>query len=137
MAIKIDWNKVEDSIEFKVIPEGDYDAEIVDVKEKTTKNDDEMWSIKFQILNGDYKGSFVSTNLVFNEKGLSNAKKLFSTLFGIKIPKAIESTDIMNEKCRIAVTIGEYNGKKTNNIPFAGFSEINDTDVIGEEEIPF
>lgn len=133
MGIKIDWNSVEDAEaqEFSPIPEGEYVVTIESVTEKETKKGDDMWSLKLNIEEGDFKGRKVFTNLVFNEKGLSNVKKLYSCIFGTKLPKTCEPSDVEGEKVVVDVVITEYEGKKQNNIPFAGFKPCE------TERVPF
>lgn len=128
---KINWSQVEDSQEFTPIPEGKYEATIESVEVKETSKGDEMWLVKLNIDDGDYKDRKVLTNLVFNEGGYGNIKKLYSCIFGTKLPKNCEPSDIEGEKITVDVIITEYNGKKYNNIPYAGFYA---TDA---EEAPF
>ena len=129
---KINWEKVEDSQEFTPIPEGRYNATIDSVEVKETKNGDEMWLVKFNIDSENYQNRKILTNLVFNEGGYGNIKKLYSAIFDSKLPKNCEPSDIEGEKVIIDVIITEYNGKKYNNIPYAGFYASDDT-----EEAPF
>lgn len=131
MAIKIDWNSVEDTQEFTPIPEGEYVALIDSVEEKESKNGDPMWLVKFVIQEESYKNRNVLCNLVFTEKGLGNVKKLYSAIYGTKLPKSCETSDLIGEKVIIDVIITEYNGKKYNNVAYAGFKECE------SEEIPF
>ena len=127
---KIDWNAVEEQ-DFTPIPEGKYEAIIDGVEVKETQKGDEMWAVTFNIEGPNYANRKVFTNLVFNEGGYGNIKKLYSAIFGTKLPKNCETSDIDGEKVLIDVIITEYNGKKYNNIPYAGFYASN------EEEAPF
>lgn len=129
---KINWNAVEEQ-DFTPVPEGKYEAIIDGVEIKETQKGDEMWLVHFKLLNENYKNRQVLTNLVFNEGGYGNIKKLYSAIFGTKLPKNCETSDIDGEKVLIDVIITEYNGKKYNNIPYAGFYASNEED----EEAPF
>lgn len=129
---KINWEKVEDSQEFTPIPEGRYEASIESVEVKETQKGDEMWLVKFNIEGPTNEGRKVLSNLVFNEGGYGNIKKLYSTIFGTKLPKNCEPSDIEGEKIAIDVIITEYNGKKYNGIPYAGFYAEDD-----KEDAPF
>lgn len=125
---KVNWNAVEDQ-DFSPIPEGRYQAQIETVRTTqkdsdellVTRNGDEMWSVKFNILGPKYAGRKIFTNLIFNEGGYGNIKKLYSAIFGTKLPKNCDPTDLLDEKVDIEVTITEYNGKQGNSIPYAGY----------------
>ena len=132
---KVNWNAVEDQ-DFSPIPEGRYQAQIESVRTiqkdsdelLVTRNGDEMWSVKFNILGPKYAGRKIFTNLIFNDGGYGNIKKLYSTIFGTKLPKNCDPTDIIDEKVDIDVVITEYNGKQTNSIPYAGYFKAEDSE---------
>lgn len=122
---KIDWNSVEEK-DFAPIPEGTYVAKIESVDVKETKKQDEMWSVKFNIEEGDYANKKVFTNLIFNEGGYGSIKKLYSAIFGAKLPKSCDTSDIIDEKVQIDVVHTEYNGKTYANVAYAGFASIDE-----------
>lgn len=128
---KVNWDKVEDQ-DFTPVPEGEYEATIEKVEVKETSKGDEMWAVTFNLEGPNYANRKVFTNLVFNEGGYGNIKKLYSAIFGTKLPKNCEPSDIEGEKVTIDVGIVEYNGKKYNNIPYAGYKASSET-----EEAPF
>ena len=131
---KVNWADVEEQ-DFSPIPEGRYEVEIDEVvtekdgKLLTSKGGDDMWRVRFSVCEGQsYTNRKIFTNLVFNEGGYGNVKKLYSTIFGTKLPKNCTPDDILNEKLFVDVTIGEYNGKKNNSIPYAGFHASEEDD---------
>lgn len=129
---KIKWDDVEE-LDFTPIPEGKYVVEIDDVKIDKTKAGDEMWKVRFNVIGpvGEkpkFAGRKLFTNLVDNEGGHGNFKKIYSAIFGTKLPKTQERGDILNEKLVVDVTIGEYNGKPNNQIPYAGFHKLEEDD---------
>lgn len=127
---KIDWNNVSDE-QFTLVPEGTYEAEITTVEECKSSKGDDMWKLKFTITKGDYKGKTILSQLVFNEGGYGNIKKLYSAIFGSKLPKNCETSDILEEKVNIDVTHNEYNGKTYANVAYAGFSPVEEEEVFG------
>lgn len=129
---KVNWNQVEDQ-DFSPIPEGEYEASIENVEVKETQRGDEMWAVRFNIEGPNYKGRKVFTNLVFNDGGYGNIKKLYSAIFGTKLPKNCETSDIEGEKVIIDVIITEFGGKKYNHISYAGFKSASEE----TEEAPF
>lgn len=127
---KIDWKSVSDE-QFTLIPEGDYAVTISTVTESETSKGDEMWKLKLTIEDGEYKGKTILTQLVFNDGGYGNIKKLYSAIFGSKLPKNCETTDILDESVIVSVVHTEYNGKTYANVAYAGYkSASNDDDEV-------
>ena len=126
----INWKNVSDE-QFVLVPEGDYEATITEVNVSTTSKGDEMWKLKLAINKGEYKGKTLFTQLVFNDGGYGNIKKLYSAIFGSKLPKNCETTDILDEQVIVTVIHTEYNGKTYANVAYAGYRSINES----EEEI--
>lgn len=127
---KIDWKNVSDE-QFVLIPEGDYEVTITEVNESETQKGDEMWKLKLAISEGEYKGKTILTQLVFNDGGYGNIKKLYSAIFGAKLPKNCETSDILDEKVIVTVVHTEYNGKTYANVAYAGYRSADQS----EEEV--
>ena len=77
---KVKFQDVDETQQFKVIPEGDYVAEIVKVEETKTKNDDDMWKVQFKVIEGEHTGTSIFSYFVFNEGGYGNIKKLYKDI---------------------------------------------------------
>lgn len=129
---QIDWNNVSEE-QFTLVPEGTYEAVISTVTECKSSKGDDMWKLKLTISKGDYKDKTILTQLVFNEGGYGNIKKLYSAIFGTKLPNNCETSDILDESVNIDVVHNEYNGKTYANIAYAGFSSVekSDTEIFG------
>ena len=56
---KVKFQDVDETQQFKVIPEGNYVAEIVKVEETKTKNDDDMWKVQFKVIEGEHTGTSI------------------------------------------------------------------------------
>lgn len=130
---KVKFQDVDETQQFKVIPEGDYVAEIAKVEETKTKNDDDMWKVQFKVIEGEHTGTTINTFLVFNEGGYGNIKKLYKEIGGFDLAKAHNCvpSDIEGEKVIITVNIGEYTNRegvkvKNNTIPYGGFKNIDE-----------
>lgn len=121
----IDWKNVTEN-EFVLLPEGDYTVVIESVEIKQTTKQDEMWRLKMNITEGQFAGQKIFTNLIFNEGGYGNIKKLYSVIFGSKLPKNCETSDIIDEKITVSVVHTEYNGKTYANVAYAGFKSVDD-----------
>lgn len=130
---KVKFQDVDETQQFKVIPEGDYVAEIAKVEETKTKNVDDMWKVQFKVIEGEHTGTTINTFLVFNEGGYGNIKKLYKEIGGFDLAKAHNCvpSDIEGEKVIITVNIGEYTNRegvkvKNNTIPYGGFKNIDE-----------
>lgn len=124
---KIDWKSVSDE-QFVLIPEGDYNVTISSVEESKTQKGDEMWKLKLTIDDGEYKGKTILTQLVFNDGGYGNIKKLYSSIFGTKLPKNCETADILDESVIATVVHSDYNGKTYANVAYAGYKSVDETE---------
>lgn len=124
---KIDWKNVSDE-QFVLIPEGDYNVTISSVEESKTQKGDEMWKLKLTIDDGEYKGKTILTQLVFNDGGYGNIKKLYSSIFGTKLPKNCEITDVLDESVIVTVVHSDYNGKTYANVAYAGYKSVDETE---------
>lgn len=124
---RIDWKSVSDE-QFVLIPEGDYNVTISSVEESKTQKGDEMWKLKLTIDDGEYKGKTILTQLVFNDGGYGNIKKLYSSIFGTKLPKNCETTDILDESVIVTVVHSDYNGKTYANVAYAGYKSVDETE---------
>lgn len=124
---RIDWKSVSDE-QFMLIPEGDYNVTISSVEESKTQKGDEMWKLKLTINDGQYEGKTILTQLVFNDGGYGNIKKLYSTIFGSKLPKNCETTDILDESVIVTVVHSDYNGKTYANVAYAGYKSADETE---------
>ena len=104
---KVKFQDVDETQQFKVIPEGDYVAEIVKVEETKTKNDDDMWKVQFKVIEGEHTGTSIFSYFVFNEGGYGNIKKLYKEIGGFDLAKAHNCvpSDIEGEKVVITVAI--------------------------------
>lgn len=132
---KVNFKEEDEEKQFTIIPEGEYVAEIKKVEETKTKKGDDMWKVKFQILEGDFKGSNVTSFFIFKVGGYGNIKKLYKAIGGFDLAKTHNCVpiDIEGEKVIITVAISEYTNKKGkkvkgNSIPYGGFKSIADGD---------
>ena len=145
---KVNMHAVEDAQDFTPIPDGEYLAQLVEVDEnKTTRDGDPMWSVRWQVLEGEHAGRYVFDNLVFSAKALKRVKLVFSRL-GLDVAKDQEvdwTPDmIIGKQARITVVTEEYEDqsgqkKKRSSIPYAGFEAVEMvTGANGETEaVPF
>ena len=112
MAFTINFNEVSDEPTiYEVLPEGEYEAVITEVKAGTTKNGNDKWDIVFETAEGDR----IYDSLVFTEKTLNRVKKYYSlvgfdfTVVGEEYEP--EPDDLMDGRILVSLGIREYTKK--------------------------
>lgn len=147
---KVDFSKVDDVQDFSPLPDGKYLCQASEIEEATTQYDDEMWKLKFEVVEGEHKGRFIFDNLVFSEAALKRAKLICSRL-GLDVSGEVELTPSMlkGRRCYLSVLTEEYEDsegktKKRNVVPFAGYEKVKgnteasqSSDDDSEENMPF
>ena len=144
---KIDFSKVDDVQDFSPLPDGKYLCRLSEIEESSTQYGDEMWKLRFEVIQGEHIGRFIFDNMVFSEAALKRVKLICSRL-GLDVSGEIDLTPSLLEgrKCYVSVLTEEYednegNIKKRNIVPFAGYERATDTgdfpDDDSEEDLPF
>ena len=145
---KIDFKNIEDAQDYEPIPEGDYTCSIANVEEASTKNGDEMWKLKLEVIEGDHEGRFLFDNLVFSDAAMKRVKFVCSRL-GVDVSGEMNLTpDVLLERvCKVTTTVQEYEDEKgvrkyRNAVPFTGYEKVDlpgveIKDDLSEESTPF
>ena len=150
---KIDFSRIDDVQDFQPLPDDDYLCRLSEIEEASTTQGDEMWKLRFEVLQGEYKGRRIFDNLVFSEAAMKRVKLICSRL-GLDVSGELDLTPGMIEgrTCYVTTEIEEYEDsegriKRRNVVPFAGYEraegspaedqgEISGEDD-GEESLPF
>lgn len=144
---RANWNEIEEAQDYSPIPTGVYHCKLVVVdSSKTTAAGDEMWELKFVVVDGEYRGRKIYDRLSFGRKALPRVKLLFSRM-GQKLEGDVNVTPdmIRGRECFVSVEVEEYATdegvlKQRNTVPFAGFAEITPTPaptVKADDDLPF
>lgn len=143
---KIDFSQIDDVQDFSPIPPGRYLCRLVEIEESKTQHDDEMWNLRFEVIEGEHRGRVVFDRLVFSQAALKRVKLICSRM-GIDVSGPVSLTPAMmkGKTCFLTVQIEEYlddeeNAKKRNTVPFAGYERADKSAPVqaGEtEEEPF
>jgi hypothetical protein len=116
-------NNVEPADDFEPIPAGLYTAVIVNSEMKPTKNGDgSLLELKFEIIEGEYKGRFVWSRLCLENKNEQTVKIAKSQLadickaIGVLTPR--DSCELHNLPMQIKVAVKKRsdNGDATNEV---------------------
>lgn len=144
---KIDFKTIDDVVDFTPLPAGKYACKLADVEEASTQYGDEMWKLRFQVMEGPHAGRFIFDNMVFSEAAMKRVKLICSRM-GLDVSGELDLTTEMvkGRACLITVQTEEYEdeeGKKKsrNVVPFAGYEpfkgEVPALETIEEEGEPF
>ena len=147
--VRMNFPEVPDAKSFMPVPAGKYLCKLVDVNETQTQRGDEMWKLKFEIMDGEYDGRFIFDNMVFSKAAESRVKLICSRL-GLETEKELEfyPEDLKGRSCFVIVEIEEYEDNKgrkrmRNRVPFDGYEKIEDgtpkqiNEPKPEEDLPW
>ncbi len=153
--VKIDFSRIDDHEEFSPLPEGTYRCRLDNVEEASTKHGDEMWRLRFSVVDGDQSGRRVFDNMVFSDAAVKRAKLICSRL-GVDVSGEVDLTPgmIIGRECAVSVEIEEYEDgegktKRRNVVPYAGYEAADtedgghaagsdtDSEEPDDENIPF
>ncbi|MDI6794806.1 MAG: DUF669 domain-containing protein [bacterium] len=82
---KVDFSTIDDVQDFSPIPDGQYLSRLSEIEETTTQYGDELWKLRFEVIEGEYAGRYIFDNMVFSKAALKRVKLICSRL-GIDYP---------------------------------------------------
>lgn len=131
--VVMNFDEIDEASSFDPIPEGWYVCTLSEIEVRQTKAGDEMWGLKWEIVEGEYEGRFIWDNLVFTPKVYGRVKLLF-TRCGVVPAGDFEPVPAMIEgkTVKVYTEINEYtddNGKakKNNKVTFDGYDYADST----------
>ena len=147
---KLNFDQVEEVQDFSPLPDGKYLCQLNDIEESSTQYNDEMWKVRFEVIDGEDAGRMIFDNLVFSKAALKRVKLICSRL-GLDVSGEVDLTPelLKGRKCYVSATTEEYQEeegrtKKRNVVPFAGYERISEatgaaesSDDESEENLPF
>ena len=113
---KVDFSKLKIEFgDFVPIPPGTHFCSLAVVEEASTENGDEIWKLKFLILEGPYRGRYLFDRMEFNDDGLPHIRFLCSRL-GIDAVGEVELTPAMvkGRVCYVFVDTEKYDDLEGN-----------------------
>ena len=146
---KIDFSKVEDVQDYTPLADGKYLCKLSEVEEAETQYGDEMWKLRFEVVQGDHIGRFIFDNMVFSAAAIKRVKLICLRLgFDASGEIDLKPSLLKGRKCYVSVLTEEYEDregktKKRNVVPFAGYertdAEVGKKDDSGnpESDMPF
>ncbi len=135
----IDFTQIDDVQDFTPLPDGEYQCKLVEVEQTETLHGDEMWKLRFEVLDGEHAGRLIFDNLVFSATAQPRVKLICASL-GLDVSGTLSLTTSMlkDRTCRVRVTTEDYvaadgSTKTCNNVPYAGYEPCTERSVGGEE----
>lgn len=139
MAFQINMTGVEEQgkKEFKPLPKGEYDLQIIGIEEKRTQANDPMISVKYNVISGEFKGRHLYENIVFNDAIMGRTKH-FLHVIGQPYEGEIEVSprNWQGEKLRAYIDQRESNGRIYPDVKSHDYYEQTEEEKIAES-IPF
>lgn len=124
---KLNMKNVEDAEGFSPAPAGDYLCELIKVEEASTNAGDEMWKLRWEIIEGQSKGKKIFDNMVFSDNAMKRVKLILSRL-GLDVSGEIDLVPetILRKRAIVTVEIESYSDdegreKRRNVVPFGGY----------------
>ena len=129
---------------FHLLDPGNYIMKIESIQVRKTKNEDEMWAIKFMHSNGQ---NWVYDNVVWSEKAKGRVKQFLKCADMYKDGPQEYTPNLFIGKMLIVkvavekITYGKYKGRDGNCIPFDGYRTYEKEEAPGgatdSSDIPF
>lgn len=119
----------------KSIPDGNYEAEIVEVTEEESSNGNEQLKVVWQITDGKMKGTKIFDWVSLTPQSLWRLRGLLETI-GQDVPDGmmnIDLDDLVGSSAQLEVTNDEYNGKKRPKVTGYGPIEAESEEAESEE----
>lgn len=163
---KLNFDKIDDMESYSPVPAGQYLCRVKEIIDENdsgdkieTKSGDEMWKLRFSIVEGEFKGRNLWDNLVFSANALKRVKFICSRM-GIPVSGNVDLTPKMltGKVCLVTVNVEDYindqdQTKTRNVIPYDGYERADESavesaknstssgddsqDESGEDELPF
>lgn len=138
MPITIDFDQVNDAEDYSPLPDGQYLCELVEVEEATTRDGNEWWKLRFEVLKGEYQGRRIFDSLFFSDKALKRVKLILNRL-GLDVSGRLKLTPelLQGRKVYIEVETEDYEDqegktRKRNKVPFAGYAGTGERKPAGK-----
>ena len=145
----VDFASVDDAQDFSPLPPGAYLCRLEEVvPNKRTNAGDEMWSLRFVVEEGDYRGRIIFDRISFGEATLPRVKLLCDAL-GLDVTGEVdlEPEMLTGREAIVTVDIQSYTDrdgkeKKSNKVGFAGYSNVagknsSSNPGVTEDDPPF
>jgi len=124
----VDFPAVQEAQDFTPLPAGEYLCRVENIEERQTKYNDDMWNVRFAVIDGEYIGRYIFDRITFSEAAMPRVK-LFAKRLGLDVSKRYDLTPKLALGQAIWVTVEEDSYEKgdqiikTNNVPYAGYRE--------------
>ncbi len=129
----VDFSNISDPAQSNLVPEGWQPCVIRDIDVRTTRNNDPLWALRFEVESGPHEGRAIWDNLVFSKAALPRLKS-FCFAIGLDVSGEVDLTPdmIRGKSCRVLVKHEEYEGRQYISVAYDGFAPpegVEDLDV--------
>jgi len=126
--MELDFDATEEVNDYVTVPPGSYACRVAEVRQRTTRNGEPLWSLRLIVCEGEHTGRQAAwDNLVFSTRGRTRVRKVFAALGVPSQGKVnIEPKDLEGKEALVEVRAAEYRNNagdlvKRNEVPFEGY----------------
>jgi len=130
--MRLDFTNVED-VSYVSVPEGVYDCQLTDVRERSTRDGSPRWSFRLVVTEGEYAGRTAAWDSVsWTERGMGRAKHVLSKLgFDVTGIVDVDAEDLLGKRARVKIEFEEREDPISGirsvrpTVPFLGYEALN------------
>lgn len=128
---RLNFGNVPDADDFSPLPEGKYLCQLKEIEESLTQNGDEMWNLRFEVVEGEYRSRVIFDRMVFSESTIALSRvKFICKRLGLDVSGEVNLVPdlLLRRTGYVSVETEEYTDrkgrtKKRNVVPFTGYEE--------------
>ncbi len=139
--MEVDFNEVGEVSDYVSVPAGTYVCEVAEVRTRTSRAGDELWSLRLVVAEGEHAGRHAAfDNLVFSLRGRVRLRRVLRAL-GLKAEGRVEiqPKDLEGRRAFVEVRPVEYTNSagetiRRNEVPYDGYRALPEGN---DPEVPF
>ena len=139
--MRVNFQDVPDDNDNLTVPVGVYDVKVVSVYPGHTRDGNERWGLRLEVLDGEFAGKLAAWDgLVWSERGMPRIKSVLEVLgFDVQGELEVEPDDLEGRKARVEVVIEEYESatgvlKRGMAVPYGGWAVLDGAPGDVDEE---
>ncbi len=145
---RVQFTKIDASGRRDPMPAGEYIVEIKDISIGRTRQNDEKWGLKLEVLTGEHLGCRAYDSLSFSNKGEARAKLVCMAL-GLRVDKDVnlQTKHLIGRRAVVVLADHEYEDDagikhQTTRVGYNGWASLSEQDFqqlkaeSGEGDVP-
>ena len=129
--MELDFDATDEINDYVTVPPGTYLCRVAEVRQRTTRNGEPLWSLRLLVAEGEYTGRQAAwDNLVFSTRGRARVRRVFEAL-GLPASGKVsfEPNMIEGREAFVEVRHAEYRNTagtlvRRNEVPYEGYRPV-------------